>query len=238
MVDIFSPGAWQFWSNTQVRPKRVFEGLLLFSDFMFGGTDANSFPPFMVKSFSRPGYNTIGTQKSEYQLRSGDYAKIDYPTQEFTTAPIEVTLVDANIGSTQGPDTTGHVNAALGMMQKTWNYEETAMATEEGAANKAYQLFIQGYTQGGPRIITILEINNKGDAVGEWSIYQPVLTSATFSKIDYAGTGFGTVSLKFEYKNFKFEQGWSKRELNRRLQAAASGDDRLATKYGDKWRIW
>jgi hypothetical protein len=218
--EVFSPGAWQFYSNPAVRPKRAFEAILLFGDLMFGGRDVNAFPPFVVKSFSRPGYSTLEKSTSTYQLKSGDFAKVDYPTQGFTVKPISVTLLDVNTFGRQGADTAGHINASLAMMQKTWKYEEAVTGMKEGAPNRQYDLFMKGYVMGNPKLITILELDGGGGTLGEWSIYKPILTSVDFSDINYGAAGFGTVSLKFDYKNFKFEQGWSKRELKSRLSAA------------------
>ena len=219
-INFWSPGAWQFYSNPEARPKRVFEALLLFGDLMFGGRDVNALPPFVVKSFSRPGYSTIEKSTSTYQLKSGDFAKIDYPTQAFTTKPLTVTLLDLNVFGKQGADTAGHINASLAMMQKTWKYEDAVTGMQEGAPNKQYDLFMRGYAFGSPKFITILELDGKGGTLGEWSIYKPILTSVSFSDINYGGAAFGTVVLRFDYKNFKFEQGWSERELQSRLSAA------------------
>jgi len=235
--DIFSPGTWQFWSNSDVRPKRTYEAILLFSDLMFGGA-SNAFPPYMVKSFSRPGYRTIDSQVGEYQLRSGDYAKIDYPTQGFQTDPLEVTLMDVNVLGSEGADTTGHINAALSMMQKTWTFEEAAMGQIEGAINSSYQRFIDGYIEGSPQIITILELDGRGGASGEWSIYKPILVKAGFSGVSYDRNDLATITLSFEYKNFKFTQGWSQKELEERLRAAANAQGNNigdSVSRGSKW---
>jgi len=205
---------------------------------MFGGEGLESFPPFMVKSFSRPGYNRIETQASEYQLRSGDFAKIDYPTQAFTVNPLRVQLADVNVGGTGGADTAGHISTALGMMQKTWNFEETALAQEEGKPNKVYDLFIEGYVGGNPKIITIIELDGNGGALGEWNMYRPVLTSATFSDINYSGNDLASIDLRFEYKNFNYESAWSRRDLDRRLKAASAERKRYissAIDAGTKW---
>jgi hypothetical protein len=231
--NLYTPRTWQFWSTPQLRPKRVFEGVLLFSDLMFGGEGFDSFPPYLVKSFSRPGYNRIETAPAEYQLRSGDFAKIDYPTQAFTTSPLRVTLVDVNVGGLSGADSAGHVSTALGMMQKTWNFESVAGATEEGKASKTYDSFIQGYVGGNPKIITILELDGKGGYLGEWNMFRPVLTSATFSDINYDRAELATIDLRFEYKNFNFETPWSKRELRRRLKTAASERSRYLSEAVD-----
>jgi len=223
MVDIAldTPKTWTFWSNPIVRPKRVFEAVLLFGDLMFGGEGLNAFPPFIVQSFTRPGYNQIGYETSEYQLRSGDYAKVEYPTQAFRTTSLSVNLMDVNLGGTQGPDTAGHINAALEMMQKTYTFESDAMAHEEGATSKSYDAYINGYVNGNPQIITILELSPEGKMIGEWRIFQPLLTSATFSDIRQGTDGFGTIRLNFEYKNFAYLQGWSKRQRESRLSAAS-----------------
>jgi hypothetical protein len=236
--DIFSPGTWQFWSNSNVRPKRTFEAILLFGDLMFGGSDLGAFPPYMVKNFSRPGYDDIETQIGEYQLDSGDYAKIDYPTQGFKTKPLKVTLADVNVFGTQGADTAGHIQAALSMMQKTWKFEETAMAHREGDPNPAYSRLLDGYIEGSPQIITILELDGRGGANGEWSVYKPVLTSVAFSDVNYENENIATVDLTFAYKNFKFTQGWSERQLERRLDAAAAGAGNNLSSWENKGSKW
>jgi hypothetical protein len=242
MTQFFAPKSWQFWSSPLTRPKRVYEGLLLFSDLMFGGEGINSFPPFLVKRFSRPGYTRIQTKTAKYQLRSGDFAKIDYPTQEFTTDSLRVELIDVNVfGSKQGPDTAGHINAALGMMQKTWYFEDEAAAHEEGSPSKTYDLFINGYIQGNPKIITILELSGKPGIegiLGTWNFIRPILTRATFSDISYEGQTFGTVDLDFEYKNFYFEQGWSNTQLDSRLKAAAAEQSTLIADSISKAAKW
>jgi len=205
---------------------------------MFGGEGFNSFPPFIVKNFSRPGYNRIETAPAEYQLRSGDFAKIDYPTQAFTTSPLRVTLVDVNVRGQSGPDTAGHIATSLGMMQKTWNFESAARAHEEGKASKIYDLFIQGYVEGNPKIITIIELDGKGGSLGIWNMFSPVLTSATFSDINYDRNDLGSIDLRFEYKNFNYESAWGRRELDRRLKAASAGRKRYisqAIETASKW---
>jgi len=221
MADLIPPGAgWQFWSNPQVRPKRSFEALLLFGDLIFGGEGIDGMPPFIVKAFSRPGFSRIETQNAKYQLRSGDFAQIDYPTGVVQYKPLTVTLADVNISGKGGPDTAGHITSALSMMQKTWKYEEAAMAQEEGASNVVYERFINAYVQANPEIVTILELDGKGGTNGEWSIYKPVLTGVEFSEINYDTSQFGTVRLTFAYKNFKFGQRWAERQLDKRLTAA------------------
>ena len=236
--DIFSPGMWQFWSNSNVRPKRAFEAILLFSDLMFGGAGINNFPPYLVKNFTRPGYTKIDTQIGEYQLKSGDYAKIDYPTQGFQTKDLKVTLMDVNIFGSQGADTAGHIQAALAMMQKTWTFEEAALGVEEGAVSKGYTRFIDDYIEGSPQIITILELDGHGGANGEWNIYKPVLTRVDFSDVNYDSSKLATIDLTFAYKNFKFTQGWSERDLERRLDAAQAGRQSNLRNWADKGSRW
>ena len=205
---------------------------------MFGGSDFNGFPPYMVKSFSRPGYTDIETQVGEYQLHSGDYAKIDYPTQKFTTKDLTVTLADVNVFGTQGADTAGHIQAALSMMQKTWTFEEAALGHRDGFENATYQRFLDGYAEGTPQVITILELDGRGGANGEWSIYKPILKGVNFSDIDYSAETLATIELTFAYKNFKFTQGWSERELERRLDAAASAQNSNLSNWENKGSRW
>ena len=221
-LNLFSSRSWQFWNSGEIRPKRTFEGLLLFGDLMFGGDSVNGLPPFLVKSFSRPGYNKLGTSRAEYQLRSGDYAQVHYPTQEFTTDRLDVELVDANVFGSQGPDMAAHIHTALAMMQKTWFFEEAAAAQEEGAVNEEYEGFVNAFIEGNPKIITILELDANGGMLGEWTVYRPVLTGATFSQISQASSGFGDIRLSFDYKNFKYDQGWGNRELESRIRTAAA----------------
>jgi len=236
--EIFSPSMWQFWSNSSVRPKRSFEAILLFGDLMFGGDGPNSFPPYMVKSFSRPGYSTIGTQTGEYQLHSGDYAKIDYPTQGFETKDLKVTLMDVNTFGSQGVDTAGHIQVALSMMQKTWAFEEAALGQRDGAENETYQRFLDAHAEASPQIITILELDGRGGANGEWSIYKPILKGVDFSDIRYDAETLATIELTFAYKNFKFTQGWSERELTRRLEAAANSQGSNLSNWENKGARW
>jgi len=234
-VQLFGPSTFQFWSNAQTRPKRVFDGILLFGDLMFGGEGYGSFPPFIVKNFSRPGYRQIGYQTSEYQLRSGDYAKIDYPDQSFQTDTLTVRLADVNMGGFGRADTAAHINTSLSMMQKTYGFEETAMAQEEGASNSQYDQFINSYVEGNPKVITILELGSSGEMIGEWRIIRPILTSATFSDITYDGTGFGSIDLRFEYKNFKFFQGYAESELASRMSAASVERRNIISSAVGKW---
>jgi len=218
-----TPRSWTFWSNPVLRPKRVFEAVLLFGDLMFGGEGLSAFPPFLVQSFTRPSYYQIDYNTSEYQLRSGDYAKIDYPTQGFRLNSLDVTLLDVNLGGTQGPDTAAHINTALEMMQKTYTFESTAMAHEEGSTSATYDSFINGYVTGNPQIIGLYELSANGNMIGEWRIHKPILTSATFSDIRQGSDGFGSIRLSFEYKNFEYSQGaggWGKRQRESRLNAA------------------
>ena len=219
-LNLFSSRSWQFWNSSEIRPKRQFEGLLLFGDLMFGGETTDALPPFLVSSFSRPGYSKLGTSRAEYQLRSGDYAQVYYPTSEFTTNILEVELVDANVFGSQGPDMAAHIHTALAMMQKTWVFEETAMAQEEGAPNEKYEGFVNAFIEGNPKIITILELDGHSGVLGEWTIYKPVLTRADFSRVAQTGGRFHDIRLAFDYKNFKYDQGWGNRELESRIRSA------------------
>ena len=211
---------------------------MVFPDVIFGGDGTQTLEPFLVKSFSRPGYSELETQVGEYQLDSGDYAKIDYPTQKFTTKDLTVVLADVNVFGTQGADTAGHIQAALAMMQKTWTFEETALGHREGADNAAYKRFIDGYIEGNPQIITILELDGRGGANGEWSIYKPVLTGVNFSDVNYENETLASIELTFKYKNFNFTQGWSARELPRRLEAAAAGEGNNLSNWENKGARW
>ena len=132
----FSPGTFQFWSNPAARPKRSWEAMLIFPDIIFGGDINQSLEPYLIKSFSRPGYSKIETQTAEYQLKSGNFAKIDYPTQGFNTKPLRVTIIDVSNHS-KGANTAAAINTSLAMQQKTMRFEKEAMANEESSVEQS-----------------------------------------------------------------------------------------------------
>tara|TARA_R110000824_G_scaffold67377_8_gene174554 strand:+ start:1164 stop:1934 length:771 start_codon:yes stop_codon:yes gene_type:complete len=216
MVDFFSPKSFQFWSNPQARPKRVFEAILVFPDLIFGGDGLQNIEPYLVTSFSRPGYSRIETKTAEYQLRSGDFAKIDYPTQGFQTSPLKVTLLDV-VNHNGGANTASAVQASLAMQHKTMVFQEEAAAAQEGEKNDKYDKLVESW-KANPRMFFIIELGGNGKSVGQWQIYTPILSSVTFSEINYKNTGFGTIDMIFQYENFKYDNTWGDRLLNNRLK--------------------
>lgn len=215
--EVFSPKAFQFWSNPSVRPKRTFEAILIFPDQIFGGEGLQTIEPYLVKSFSRPGYDTIDTKIGEYQLRSGDYAKIDYPTQGFTTKALRVELADVAGFGASGAETAAAIHTSLAMTQKTMTFEHEAAASAEGKPTKKYKQMI-GTFAAYPRMFFILELDGKGGQLGAWEIWNPVLTSIDFSDIDYETDSLATIDLSFSYKNFKYDQSWGERLLKNKLK--------------------
>ena len=223
MAPFFSPKSFQFWSNTNARPKRVFEAILIFPDLIFGGDGLQAVEPFLVKSFSRPGYNRIETKASEYHLRSGDFAKINYPTQGFTTKPMRVTLVDAGGFGKNGADTAAAVYTSLALQQKTMTFEQEAAAHEPAdEGDSAWVQMMDAYAEY-PKMFFILELDGKGGIQGEWEIWRPVLESVDFSDINYDGASLATINMSFQYQNFKFNQGWGTRLLGSRLKRIKEG---------------
>jgi len=235
--EVFSPKSFQFWSSPALRPKRVFEALLVFPDLIFGGEGNQAIEPYLVNSFSRPGYNTIGTETSEYQLQSGDFAKIDYPTQQFSTKSLRVRLMDVAGFGKAGADTAGAIHASLAMTQKTMTFEHEAAASPEGKSTKAYNRLIGAFAAY-PRLFFILELDGKGETGGAWEIWNPVLTSIDFSDVDYGGNQFATIDLTFDYKNFKFDQNWGERMLNQRLKTIEDSPTNLLTNGLTKVNNW
>jgi len=218
--EIFSPKSFQFWANPSLRPKREFEGLLVFPDAIFGGDGTQALEPYLIKSFSRPGYDSIETQIGEYQLRSGDFAKIDYPTQGFSTKQLRVTLMDVAGFGSSGADTAAAVHASLAMIQKTMTFESEAARSDEGKPTDKYKKMISTFAAY-PRLFYIFELDGKGGQLGTWEIWSPVLASATFSDVNYDGDRFATIDLAFNYKNFKYDQNWGERLLNDRINRIA-----------------
>jgi len=215
--------SFQFWSNTKMRPKRNFEGILIFPDLIYGGDGLNNLEPFLVKSFSRPGYNQIETQTSEYQLRSGDFAKIDYPTQKFSTKPLKVKLIDMSTGNKRGPDTAAAIHGSLVLQQKTATFEHEAGAHQPGSTKDSKYLQMVEACREYPSIFFIIEMNGAGEELGTWEIWNPVLTAVNFSDINYEGASFATIDLSFQYSNFKLNHGWGQRILKNKLKQIKQG---------------
>jgi hypothetical protein len=223
-----SPRSFPFWTNPRIRPKRNFEALFIFPDMIFGGEGNQMIDPHLVKSFSRPGYTEVGTQRNEYQLRTGDYAQVFYQTQSFATKALTVSLIDVG-GHRQGADTAAAIQTSLAMLQKTMAFEQEAAASEEGMGNKKYNKMINTYSAY-PRMFFILELNAEGEEHGAWEIWDPVLTSVAFSDVDYQGAeSLATVDLTFSYNNFKYDQNWGKRQLKSRLQTIADSHEAWLT---------
>ena len=225
MVDFnaFSPKSFQFWANPTIRLKRVFEAVLFFPDLIFGGDGLQNLESFLVKSFSRPGYNKIETKTAEYQLRSGDFAKIDYPTQGFTTKPLNVTLVDTAGFGSRGADTAAIVNASLALVQKTMVFEKEARSHQPGDGSESKWTNMIDACREYPKMFQIMELDGKGGILGTWEIYRPVLTSTQFSDINYDGASLATVTMTFNYQNFRLDQSWGERLLNDRLDRIKKG---------------
>ena len=231
----FNPRAFQFWSNNEARPKRVFEAILIFPDLIFGGDGLQNIEPYLVTAFSRPGYSSIETTTGEYQLNAGDFAKIEYPTQGFKTNPLKVTLLDV-VNHDKGANTAAAVNTSLILQGKTSNFEEGTMLVREGELATE----IQNAWRENPTRFNIIEFDHTGRTAGEWIVEKPVLTSVNFSPINYKGSGFGTIDLTFQYKNFEYMSAWGDRLLANREKAIASGKDRnlIANTLEDAGNWW
>lgn len=213
--------SWSFWNNKNLRPKLNFQGILLFSDLVFGGTDSTPFPPFLIKSFSRPSYGTLENEKAEYQLKTGDFAQVYYPTQGFTTNAIEVEIADVTTGDGKTLDSAAHFYNALTIMGKTWTYEKDAMISSEASRQPSVVNNITTYMRGYPSFITILELNDSGKAAGSWTIHKPLLSKMDFSGFSYeGGASINSISLSFEYKNFEFSHTWGEKDLAAKWAAA------------------
>ena len=216
--------SWPFWSNKNIRPKRNYQGILLFGDLLFGGLDEAPFPPFLIKSFSRPGYSALETVKGEYQLKTGDFAQVFYPTQGYTTNDLNIELVDATVPNPTGgggPDVTAHIYNILTIMGKTWTYEQQANISSEAQRLPAVINNITAYMRGYPPFITLLELDDAGKVTGTWRVHNPLLKTVDFSDIDYGREDLNSVKLSFVYKNFEFTHKWGSQDLAAKWNAAS-----------------
>ena len=216
---------WEFWSNKSLRPKLSYQGILVFSDLLFGGAGPAAFPPYLIKSFGRPGYSSLETVKAEYQLPNGDYSQVFYPTQGFETKPVNITLVDANLDSNSTPDTAAHIFNALTVMGKTWRYESDASISAEGAFKRNIADSLLAYIKGHPQMISMLELDTGGNITGTWTLHKPLLTSVDFSTISYDSNDISTISLSFNYKNFDFDtgvNGWGNEDLLQKIRTGVA----------------
>ena len=213
----FSPKAFQFWSSTEARPKRMFEAMLIFPDLIFGGDGMQNIEPYLVSSFSRPGYSRLDSETGEYQMKSGDFSKIEYPTGGYRTSPIRVELLDV-VNHNKGANTAAAVHTSLTMLGATLEYEEKMMGVDNDGKLAAEQIQ-KTWTefQSTPRF-SIIEFDNKGQTVGEWKIQHPVLTAANFSEVNYKSGGFATITLSFDYKNFSYDSSWGDKLLRNRVE--------------------
>ena len=234
-ISAFSPKSFQFWSSNEARPKRVFEAILIFPDLIFGGDGLQNVEPYLVTSFSRPGYSQIETVSSEYQLESGDFSKIEYPTGGYRTTPLNVTLIDV-VNHNKGANTAAAVHTSLTLQGKTSRYEKE-MLDQRNDGKKAPKKIQEAWKEN-PKMFSIIEFDNKGQTVGEWSIEKPVLTAATFSEINYKSSGFGTINLSFVYKNFSYDSSWGEKLLANRTEMAGNNKRQMISNALDKAAGW
>jgi len=236
IIDIFNPKSFQFWSSNEARPKRVFEAMLIFPDLIFGGDGLQNIEPYLITSFSRPGYSQIDTVTSEYQLESGDFSKIEYPTGGYRTSPLTVTLIDV-VNHNMGANTAAAVHTSLTLQGKTSEYERRMI--DKRNDGKGFPQPIQQAWKENPERFSIIEFDNKGQTVGEWKIEKPVLTSTTFSEVNYKSTGFATINMSFAYKNFSYDSTWGDRLLDTRTQLLGNNNRNAISKaldeYAEKW---
>ena len=215
-VSAFSPKAFQFWSNPDARPKRAYEAIMIFPDLIFGGDGMQNIEPYLVVSFSRPGYSRIETVTGEYQLKSGDFAKVEYPTNGYQTNPLKVTLIDV-INHDNGANTAAAVQTSLTLQGKTSEFEEEINGKTHWDLVNDPPKILSAFNEN-PRRFHIIELNSKGKKAGEWAIDRPVLSSVDFSEINYKSTNFGTINLTFQYKNFSYISDFGDRLLTNRLK--------------------
>jgi hypothetical protein len=239
-ITAFSPKAFQFWSSNEARPKRIFEAMLIFPDLIFGGDGMQNIEPYLVVSFSRPGYADIESKTAEYQMACGDFAKIEYPTGGYRTKQLDVTLLDV-VNHNKGANTAAAVHTSLTLQGKTLEYEEKVSGLRNdgfsGGGDGGASAKIQQAWKENPKRFSIIEFDNKGQTVGEWKIDKPILTSANFSDINYKGTGFGTISLSFAYKNFSYDSSWGDKLLSTRLDMIGKNRTTIADAL-DKAGAW
>ena len=217
----FNPKAFQFWSSTEVRPKRIYEAILIFPDLIFGGDGLQNIEPYLIRSFDRPGYSRIETTTAEYQLETGDFQRIEYPTQGYNTKPLKVTLIDV-VNHNKGANTAAAIQASLTLQGKTAQYYKKMSSIKQDGFAKPEK--IQMAMKDNPSRFNIIEFDNKGQSVGQWIIERPVLTSVNFSSINYQGSGIGTIDLGFNYQDFSYESTWGDKLLESRLERVGLSD--------------
>jgi len=217
----FNPKAFQFWSSNEARPKRIYEAILIFPDLIFGGDGLQNIEPYLVRSFDRPGYSRIETITAEYQLETGDFQRIEYPTQGYNTKPLKVTLIDV-VNHNKGANTAAAIQASLTLQGKTAQYYKKMSSIKQDGFAKPEK--IQMAMKDNPPRFNIIEFDNKGQSVGQWIIERPVLTSVNFSSINYQGSGFGTIDLGFNYQDFSYESTWGDKLLESRLERVGLSD--------------
>jgi len=242
-VSFFNPKAFQFWSSNEARPKRVFEAIMVFPDLIFGGDGLQNIEPYLVRSFDRPGYSQIGTAAAEYQLETGDFQRIEYPTNGYNTKAMRVTLIDVS-NHNKGANTAAAVQTSLTLQGKTAQYTEKMVAIKQDGFAKPQP--IQMAMKDNPARFYIIEFDNKGQTIGQWIIHFPILSSVNFSSINYQGSGLSTIDLSFNYKDFEYSSTWGDRLLESRIERAGKGKsqkpvskalDKVASDFAKKMRI-
>ena len=242
-VSFFNPKAFQFWSSNEARPKRVYEAILVFPDLIFGGDGLQNIEPYLIRSFDRPGYSRIESVTAEYQLETGDFQRIEYPTNGYNTKPIRVTLIDV-VNHNKGANTAAAVQTSLTLQGKTAQYTEKMLAVKQDGFDKPKP--IQMAMKDNPSRFNIIEFDNKGQSVGQWIIHKPILTAVNFSTINYQGSGLSTIDLTFNYQDFEYSSTWGDRLLESRIERAGKGKtqkplsnilDKASKKFAKKMRI-
>jgi len=228
----FNPKAFQFWSSNEARPKRAFEAILVFPDLIFGGDGLQNVEPYLVRNFDRPGYSRIETVTAEYQLESGDFQKIEYPTNAYATNAMRVTLIDV-VNHNKGANTAAAIQASLTLQGKTSQYTDKMVNVKQDGFAKPQK--IQMAMRNNPKQFNIIEFDNKGETVGQWIIHRPVLSSVNFSAINYQGSGFSTIDLNFNYQDFEYSSTWGDKVLEARLEKAGQEPYQPITKAFGKW---
>jgi len=221
---------WSFWNDSKLRPKFDWQALVEFSDILFGGPPGSQFPSFLATRFNRPEI-TLATSDSKYQLKSGHTALVNYPSNDFDVGTFNVTLVDVDMGTPEGPDTSAHIYNILTIMGRTHTFESDAMISPEYKRNDNVNKYMEAYLKGSPTVINVHELNNGRDIngsriAGTWSFHQPLLTKVDWSGFNYSGFGASTatVGLSFRYKHFSYQKAgpnsWQYTDLEEKVNAA------------------